>query len=195
MGGVRTIVWALRRARLSERGFSLVEVLIAITILLVALMALAHLAAMSTGANTSARITTNASILAAQKMEQLHALAWGFDAHGQPLSDTTTDLTTSPPTAGQGVGLSPAPGGVLTANTPGYCDFLDASGRTLAGAGSTPAGTIFIRRWSVNPLAQDSDHTLVFQVLVTRVDGGTARSTRRLPDEARMTAVKTRTAS
>ena len=173
----------------------MLEVFVAIAVLLVALMALAHLAAMSTRANTSARTTTSASLLAAQKMEQLRALAWGFDARGQPVSDTTTDLTKSPPAAGSGVGLTPSPGSALTSNTPGYCDFLDANGRSLGGAGSAPPGTIFVRRWSVNTLPQDADNTLVFQVRVTRVDSAFAITSRRLPDETYLTTVKTRTTS
>ena len=76
-------------------GFSLLEVLVATTILTVALVALAELFAISTRANDSARVTTFAAVLAQQKMEQLRALMWGFDALGLPISDTSTDLTVS----------------------------------------------------------------------------------------------------
>src|SRR5205807_2833368 len=125
---------AIRRA--ASHGFSLVEVLIALTVLVVAIGTLAGVAVLASRANTAARMTSVATLVAAEKLEQLRALAWGFDASGRPLSDTTTDLTVSPPAAGGGVGLTPSPRDSLTQNTPGYCDFLDAAGRP-AGAGTT----------------------------------------------------------
>ena len=88
----------------NDRGFSLVETLVATTIMSVALASLAQLFLISTKANQSARITTNASVLAQQKMEQLRGLTWGFDIIGLPLSDTTSDLTVVPeqPQGGRG---------------------------------------------------------------------------------------------
>ncbi len=54
-----------------ERGFSLVEALVAATILIVALGALAQLFAFSTRANQIARAITVRTMLARQKMEDL----------------------------------------------------------------------------------------------------------------------------
>jgi len=71
----------------SERGFSLLEVLVATTILAVGLAALAQLFAMSTNANKHARATTVATVLAIEKMEQLRGLMWGFDNLGVALAD------------------------------------------------------------------------------------------------------------
>ena len=87
--------------QLARAGFSLIEVLIAMTILSVGLASLAQLFAMSTRANAGSKNTTFASVLAQQKMEQLRALTWGFDTLGLPLSDTTTDLTVAIVPAGQ----------------------------------------------------------------------------------------------
>ena len=183
----------------TERGFSLLEVLFATTIMAVALTALAQLFAMSTRANANARTTTFASVLAQQKMEQLRGLTWGFDALGLPLSDTTTDLTVVPENTTGGKGLSPSPAGTLGTNTPGYVDFLDNGGTSL-GTGAVPAtGTAYVRRWSVEPLPTNPNNTLVLQVMVTRLrNRGTADLTvdvKRLPDEARLISVKTRKAS
>src|SRR5437870_3172963 len=97
----------------TERGFSLLEVLIATTILATAVTALAQLFAVSTRANANARTTTFASVLAQQKMEQLRGLTWGFDIQGLPTSDTSTDLTVVPEKPTGGTGLSPSPGGTL----------------------------------------------------------------------------------
>src|SRR5882762_10349392 len=136
-----------------EGGFSLLEVLVATTLMAVGLTALAQLFGVSTRANHSAKATTYASVLAQQKMEQLRGLTWGFDTLGLPLTDTTTDVSVTPERAAAGRGLSPSPAGAATlgVNTDGYCDFLDGSGRWLAGGATAPAGAIFVRRWSVEP--------------------------------------------
>jgi hypothetical protein len=60
----------------SERGFSLVEVLIASTILIVALLSLAQLLSLATAANGAAGRATFSAVLAAEKLEELHTLTW-----------------------------------------------------------------------------------------------------------------------
>jgi len=79
-----------------DGGFSLLEVLVASTIMAVALTTLAQLFVMSTNANTSAKTTTYAAVLAQQKMEQLRGLAWGFDTLGLPVTDISTDISVVP---------------------------------------------------------------------------------------------------
>jgi prepilin-type N-terminal cleavage/methylation domain-containing protein len=192
---VLTLTDSAPRSRLSAtRGFSLLEVLVAMTILLGALTMLAQLSAMATRANATARTTSITTLLAVQKMEQLRALAWGFDASGSPSSDTTTDITTLPPRPNEGVGLSPSPGTTLDQNTPGYCDFVDASGRSLGGDEAAAANAVFARRWSVEPLPAFPD-TLVLQVIVTRVPAGAAVAAKLRPGDTRLVGAKTRTAS
>ena len=169
------------------------------TILSVGLAALAQLFALSTRANAGSKTTTFASVLAEQKVEQLRGLTWGFDNLGLPLSDTTTDVTVVPEKPTGGRGLSPSPAGTLGQNTDGYCDFLDDRGNSLGGGTTLPDGTVFIRRWSIEPLPTNPNNTLVLQVLVTRSRnrGGadTATGVTRLPDEARIISVKTRKAT
>ncbi len=186
---------ALARSRYSsESGFSLVEVLVATGILMVGVVALGQMFYMSTTANRVARVSTMATMLAEQKMEQLRSLTWGFDTLGLPLSDTSTDISKSPVTAG-GTGLSPSPPGTLTKNTTGYVDYCDQYGNWV-GSGDTPtAGTVYIRRWSIEPLPTNPNNTLILQVLVTRRDDrtlDTTTSTLRQPEEARLVSVKTR---
>src|SRR3954471_12344593 len=104
--------------RSGERGFSLLEVLVASTIMAVSLTTLAQLFVMSTNANHSAKTTTYAAVLAQQKMEQLRGLAWGFDTLGLPVTDFSTDISVIPELAAGGTGL--APGGSLGQNVRGY---------------------------------------------------------------------------
>jgi hypothetical protein len=138
-------------------------------------------------------------MLARGKLEQLRGLAWAVDAAGAPIADATADIAVVPEQPHGGTGVSPSPAGTLGRNTPGYCDFLDASGRPVApglDASEPPGGAVYIRRWAVTPLDTSPADTLVLQVLVTtRRDRGAADVTtrvERLPDEARIVAVKTR---
>jgi prepilin-type N-terminal cleavage/methylation domain-containing protein len=128
----------LSSAAMHARGFTLVETLIAISITGVALTALAQLFVIATEANADARRTTFASILATEKIEQLRSL--GADLARQGDASLSADIS-------------------------GACDFLDEYGRSR-GTGSSPlSGTVYIRRWSVEPLPSDPD-TFVLQVAV-----------------------------
>lgn len=189
------------RSRSSEHGFSLIEVLVSIGLLTVVSLSVGQLFAVATTANLNARGQTSTAILAAQKMEQLRGLTWGFDVAtglGLPLSDTATDLSTDPASATGGRGLNPSPAGTLDSNTPGYVDYLDARGNWVGTGAAPPPGTIYIRRWAVEPLPTNPNNTLVLQVLVTtlrreiRHTGSGPRQ--RLMDDTRLVSVKTRKA-
>ena len=60
----------------AEGGFSLIEVLVAAAILAVGILSLAQLLAMTVSANAAAGRTTDATVLAAQKLEDLRAEPW-----------------------------------------------------------------------------------------------------------------------
>jgi prepilin-type N-terminal cleavage/methylation domain-containing protein len=194
----------LARSRFSnDAGFSLLEVLIAMGVMTVGLVSLAQLFALSIGANHSSKTTTFAVLLAQQKMEQLRGLTWGFDPVGLPVSDVTTNSSAVPqatgcPTAsggGVGTGLSPSPSGTLGGNLSGWVDYLDINGCLLGGGSTAPARTIYIRRWSVEPLPTNPNNTVILQELVTRrTDRGAADdgNVMRMPEEARVMSVKTR---
>ena len=59
-----------------DRGFTLVEVLVAVLLLIVIFAGVAQLFASSTMANATSRRTTLATMAAADKMEQFHAVAF-----------------------------------------------------------------------------------------------------------------------
>ena len=181
----------------SESGFSLIETMVATGLLAGAVVVLGQMFAIAMADNTSARTGTFAAVLAEQKMEQLRGLTWGFDIIGLPLTDTTSNIALPIQSAAGGPGLSPSPSDSLRSNVDGYVDYIDQFGRIIGGGTTVPAGALYIRRWSVEPLPTNPNNTVILQVIVTKSrNRGTADSdvgsTRRLRDEARLMTVKTR---
>jgi hypothetical protein len=158
-----------------ECGSSLLEAIIASGLMAGALAALGQMFAISVANNRSARAASYATVLAQQKMEQLRGLTWGFETLGLPISDTTSNTAASVETPTGGTGLSPSPAGTLTSNTDGWVDYVDQSGNALGGGTALPPGTVYIRRWAVEPFPSNPADTIVIQVFVTaRVGRGDA---------------------
>ena len=146
-----------------ERGFSLIEALIATGILAVSLVSLAGLFGLAIRSNIAARSTTTATVLAQQKLEELRALPW--------------------------TGLNQSPANALEENTPGVVDYVDQFGEARGGGADRPADAIYTRRWAIEPLPSAPD-TLAIQVRVMRTDAHGAVG--RVPEEARLTTARTR---
>ena len=159
------------------------------------LVATAQMFAIATRGNMAAQRTTYAATLAQEKMEQLRGLTWGYDEVGLPLQDYTTNISVDPPT-NNGVGLQASPDNALSSNVNGYVDYVDRYGNTLGGGPFAPAETVYVRRWSVEPLPTNPNNTLILQVLVfglgDRGDDGMGAVLDRVQDEARLVSVKTR---
>jgi prepilin-type N-terminal cleavage/methylation domain-containing protein len=128
----------------NARGFSLIETLVAVSIMAVALSTLAHLFIMSARANADAQRTTFASVLATQKLEQLRS---------------------------QSAALAPQAVDSLSVNVAGLCDFLDEYGRPLPVGTAPPSGTVYVRRWSIESVPSSPVETLLLQVIVMRPVG------------------------
>src|SRR3954467_3971670 len=154
--------------RRDERGFSLIEAVVAVSLLPTGVSAAAQLALASARANASAQRAGVVQQAAREKLEQLRALAWTSDAGLVPVSDWASELTTTPPQPAGGLGLGISPGDTLSSNVQGYCDFLDANGMWLAGGTRAPAGAAFVRRWSVQTVDSLAD-TLALNVIVVPV--------------------------
>lgn len=137
------------RQPLKTAGFTLIEVLIATAVITVGAASLAQLFLVAAHANRVADTGSTTLLLAEQKMEEL-----------------------------LGKDLTPSPAGTLSANMPGFVDYLDSGGVSL-GATSVvpPRGVGFICRWSIDPLPNSVVNTLVLQVVVLRppLDAGQAR--------------------
>lgn len=183
----------------SSRGFSLVEVVIAMGLLTIVSLGVAQLFAVATRANQVAKGQTSTTALAEQKLEQLRSLTWGYDTEGQglPVSDTSTNLAVDPPTANGG-GLNPSPSDSLASSQTNYVDYLDGNGQYVATGTTIPAEAVYVRRWSIQPLPTNPNNTLILQVLVTPVSnerirqGAGSGTLRRLPGDALLISVKTR---
>lgn len=186
---------AKSRSTDNESGFSLVETMIATLLLAGGVLATAQMFILATKSNVSAQRSSYATTLAQEKMEQLRGLTWGFDSVGLPIQDYTANIAVDPP-LDNGVGLSPSPDNALSANVNGYVDYIDRDGISLGGGPFPPAGTSYVRRWSVEPLPTNPNNTLVLQVLVfaysEREDDGDGVVLDRVRDEARLVSVKTR---
>jgi type II secretory pathway pseudopilin PulG len=193
---------SVRRRPDLESGFSLIEAVVATTVLSVAVVSLAELLSTATRVNATSRQATRAVILAEQKLEQLRALAWYVEDGGVVVSDVSSNLAAFPATPacaaatnGAAVGLTTSPTGTLTTNVDGYVDYVDAHGCGLGGGVVPPAGSAFIRRWSIRP-SDIGPGTLAFEVLVSerglRTAGDGSGSGGRRPDETRLAGVKTR---
>lgn len=169
--------------------------MIATFLLATGVLATAQMFILATQSNAGAQRSTYTAALAQEKMEQLKGLTWGFDIVGLPVQDYATNIAVDPPTA-DGVGLTPSPENALSANVDGYVDYLDRFGNSLGGGTAPPEGTVYVRRWSVEPLPTNPNNTLVLQVLAfpfaARDNNGTGVVLDRVRDEARLISVKTR---
>ena len=132
-----TSVAKVRSALVPEDGFSLIETLVATGLLVVAVVTLAQLFGIAVRSNVASRDVTYATVLAVQKLEELRAIDTEF--------------------------IDPSPPMALSADTPGWVDYVDRFGRTLEGQ-NRPRKTAYLRRWSID--RADIDGAWIVQVLV-----------------------------
>jgi len=163
----------------------LIEALVAALLMATALVTLAQLGSSAARINVGSRTTTRGVILAGQKLEQLRALAWGVDPSGTPISDFSTDTSSSVPSPG-GTGLQTSPADALQRDTPGFVDYLDATGVAIRSGGAPPSGAVFVRRWSIESLT--ANQSVLIQVRVTTRSTGNS-------GDVRLATIKTRKGS
>jgi prepilin-type N-terminal cleavage/methylation domain-containing protein len=158
----------------SARGFTLLEVLVALAIVVGVVTASAQLVSMAVRATLLAGTTTTTVVLAQQKLEEI-------------LSETDRMPI-------------PSPAGALAGNIEGCFDYVDRRGHVRGGGATPPPGSDYLRRWSVDPLAGSGAGTLVVQVLVIGVrsaaegDASTSTSASRRADRVRIAAAQARRA-
>ena len=152
-----------------DHGFTIVEVLIALVLIAVMAAGLAGLVVLSARSSRDVRTRGTATLMAAQKMEQLRGLTWGRDAAtGTPQSDTTTDLSVDPHGSG-GPGLAWSPVDAADRTVTGYVDYLDAAGWWVGTGAHAPPAAVYVRRWSVSPAGAAWCDCVVLTVRVAAV--------------------------
>ncbi|MGC4084596.1 MAG: prepilin-type N-terminal cleavage/methylation domain-containing protein [Vicinamibacterales bacterium] len=148
-----------------ERGFSLIEAVVAVSLLAVGVSAGAQLTVAAGRAVSAAQQADVTRLSAREKLEQLRSLVFSNDDGVGPMTDAASDVSVTPQLSSGGPGLvSSAPDTLLT-NVAGFCDFLDARGVWIAGGTRPPSGAIWVRRWSIQAMPGLPD-TILLQVVV-----------------------------
>lgn len=159
------------------RGFTLVELLVAMGLLVSVVFSILQLVLSASRSLEIAKRVTVGAALADEKLEQLGGLVFSHDPAGVPVTDGQADVAIAPERPTSGMGLQPSPTDALDRNVTGYCDFLGPDGGWVGTGPTPPAGTAFVRRWSIRPLAAAPAHALIIQVRVTDPEAATRRGT------------------
>lgn len=175
---------------MTDRGFTLMEALVAMALLSVAALGGLQLVAVATEMMSRARAHSLAAGLASARLEQVRSLQFEFDTAGLRVTDLSTNVAEDPVSSG-GPGLSVSGAASLDGNVSGYVDFLDRNGTWLGAGGSAPPSTAFVRRWSIELMGGSAD-LLVVQVLVRPVASGSAPGESRVAGEARLVTLRAR---
>jgi hypothetical protein len=156
----------------ADRGVSLVEAIIA-TAMMATIIALAA-GWLITSAQAGHAVATEsvAVALASQKLEQLRALRFAVDEAGVRRDDHQSDTAVTPPAPTGGLGLTLSPPGSLTADVPGYVDYVTRDGRVQP----VRSGALFVRRWAISPLPVAPDEGLVIQACALPMSAASAAS-------------------
>jgi hypothetical protein len=149
----------LPERRPSERGMSLLETVIALSILLVVSLGLMPLGLVAVSKTESeGHLVARVTEYSQDKMEQLLSLAYG---------DAATDTRVFPAVATGGTGLAVGGSANPAAPVALYVDYLNATGDLLPSTGTTaPSGWFYKRVWQVS---LPTGTTGIKQVTVTTV--------------------------
>jgi Tfp pilus assembly protein PilV len=128
------------RPGMSDRGFTLVEVLVAFLLVISVMAGVAGLFGVATRTANDARVGTAMLVMAADKVEAWRAVPW--DA------------------------LNVSPADALDHDEDGFADRLDASGAVV---NDDDEAAVYIRRWQVVGAEPGADRALALRVLVMRV--------------------------
>ena len=167
------------RAR-SASGFSLLETVFALSLLMVVAIGLLPLGVIATTTTENqGHLMARTTEYAQDKMEQLLALAF---------NDVTSDTRIFPATDTGGTGLAIGGSAVAASPVSKYVDYLDVNGSLMVSCGTTaPTDWYYKRVWSV---AYISGSTTMKKITVTATTRNAVGSTGRTPT-ATVSSVKT----
>jgi prepilin-type N-terminal cleavage/methylation domain-containing protein len=140
------------REAAAVRGFTLVEVLVAMTLMVVVALSVSATLVAGRGIAAHDRAQAIGLVAAQARLATLGALAFHTiaAADGSPVAvtDTSTDVAADPPGPG-GTGLGASPPDALWTDRTGYVDYLDASGRSLGAGAAARDRAAYVRRWAI----------------------------------------------
>lgn len=139
----------------SARGFTLIETLVASSILITALAGVAQLFAMSAQWSRQAAVANGALLAAQGKLEELSDAAFRYGAAGEVITDPA---------------LQQSPSDSLRGDFPPYVDWLDASGHLAANA----AAAFLTRRWRITAAGSGVPDSIAIEVCVFRAHAAQA---------------------
>ena len=134
------------------RGFTLIETLIAMGLIVTAVAGLAQLFALSARFTRDSGQFGVALVAAQDKLESLRSRQFGYDDTGERVTDPV--LRASPPNA-------------LGADVDRYADWLDERGTVLDSA----PGAAYVRRWRISEIAADDPAAIAIEVCVFHLPG------------------------
>jgi prepilin-type N-terminal cleavage/methylation domain-containing protein len=148
-----------------DTGFTLVETMIALLILLVVSVGVLPLALLATKTTENqGHLMARTTEYAQDKLEQLLALAYG---------DSATDTRVFPATDVGGSGLTPGGSANPAAPVNLYVDYLDINGTLIPSAGgAAPAGWFYKRVWQVTVPSANLKQVTVTAIVRTASTGG-----------------------
>lgn len=135
------------RTRASERGTTLVEAVVAASLLLTLAGGVAYLFLLTHRFALAAEQMTIAVAAATSRLETLMAVPWAYDLAGGEPEASALDL--SPPD-------------VLDRNVAGFSDLVDATGTPVDG--DSDVQPAFARRWALLPLNGDASSSRAIEV-------------------------------
>jgi Tfp pilus assembly protein PilV len=165
-----------RPAPSDSRGSTLIETVIATSVMLVLMLGLLGLTSLATViTENEGHLTARTTEYAQDKMEQLLALKYG---------DTQSDTTAFPAATSGGTGLAVGGSSDPASPTAKYVDYLDTDGTLLTSSGTTaPASWFYKRVWKV----QQSTTNLKQVTVTTAVKRGVGNLK---PPQSTVTAYK-----
>ena len=155
-----------------RRGFTLVEAVVALALVAAVGVSVSTALMASRAMAVHDRDQAIGRVAAQARLASLTALAFcriaSADGSVVTVTDTTTDVTGDPPGPG-GTGLAASPGDALWRDTPGYVDYLDATGRDLGWGAGARQQAAYVRRWAIGRQGSGAGEVALFAVLVAPV--------------------------